>query len=70
MSYLFERVFKIYDMVNHTRYEVRPDDDDLGLIEIAEYDTDGLEVTRITFDKECATLIKKALEEILQDETK
>ena len=70
MSCLFERVFKIYDEGFTGRYEVRPDDDELGLIEIAEYDHDGVEVARVTFDNEVAKLILKALQETLQEETK
>jgi hypothetical protein len=70
MSYSLERVFKIYDLVGHGLYEVKPDDDDLGLIEIAEFDKDMIEVGRVTFDNEVAKLILKALQETLQEETK
>ena len=70
MSYSFDRIFKIYDLVGDGMYEVKPDRDDLGLIEIAEYDHDGVEVGRVTFDNEVAKLILKALQETLQEETK
>lgn len=68
MTYTYEKKIEIWNDKWGTKIVVGPDRDGLDLIEISSIDQNGVFMSSITFTKEEAFLVKKALEELLVEE--
>lgn len=67
-DYSLESKKEIWDNKSGTHIEIGPDRDGLDLIEIKQYNEDGVIETRMTFTKEQIKLISTAIEELFREE--
>jgi hypothetical protein len=64
MAFTSETVVQIWDDKDSTRIDVGPDRDGLDLVEIRQYDAQGVIASRITMPREQAVLVAKAIDKL------
>jgi len=65
-NYTLETEYHVWNDKFGNHFTIRPDRDGLDLIEILSYDEEGKEEVRISFPKEAAVLIVRAISNLLK----
>jgi hypothetical protein len=66
-TYKIEKLFSIWESLGLEHYEVGPDVDNLGLLEIRYYNDESTPITAISFTKEMLPLLIQALDSLRED---